>query len=374
MEINQLDIKASHIIFISDIHFGRHVNSEEWQDNMRQYFINFFVPKIREIKRSLLPDEKLICINLGDTYQDRKAIDINVNNLAIDMMDEIAKEVEVYILNGNHDLAKKTNDGNNSIRSFEYRPNITLITDPTLISINYEGGKHTKMIAIPYLGSTDLESQYLSTYSSKAKYALMHTELTNMKMDNGMLITSGANPEMFKGMIFSGHIHRRQEGKHVIYVGSPYHMDKGDIGNNKGIYVLNLKTNKYDFIENNYSPIYQTLTIEMYDEMDITTRQAYLNNNYTFIIIQEDDVPKYRKKYDIHNLGIGTTAKEVKVVPIKHKQNIAADENTDYKELSTIELINDSIAQLDTDDETKRRLIPLSNQYFKDAEESIAND
>jgi len=29
-DIKKLNINATHVLFISDIHFGRHVNAEEW--------------------------------------------------------------------------------------------------------------------------------------------------------------------------------------------------------------------------------------------------------------------------------------------------------------------------------------------------------
>jgi len=46
-DIKKLNINATHVLFISDIHFGRHVNAEEWQENMRNYFYNFFIPYIK---------------------------------------------------------------------------------------------------------------------------------------------------------------------------------------------------------------------------------------------------------------------------------------------------------------------------------------
>ena len=137
LDIKKLSIKASHIIFISDIHFGKHVNSEEWQDNMRNYFYNFFLPHVKKVKATLKEDEKLVCINLGDTYDDRKAIDINVTNLAIDVVEDIAKEIPMYILNGNHDLAKKTNLGNTSLRTIEYIPNVTEMKDSIKVKVTY---------------------------------------------------------------------------------------------------------------------------------------------------------------------------------------------------------------------------------------------
>ena len=371
--INKLDINATHAIFISDIHFGVHVNSEEWQDNIKNYFYQFFIPKIREIKSSLKQNENLICLNLGDTYNDRKAIDINVYNLCIDVFEDIAKEVPVYIINGNHDLAKKTNEGNTSLRSLEYIPNITLITEPTYINIKATD-KTNSIIAIPYLGDCELENQYLIKYSGKAKYAIMHTELSKMRMDNGMLITGGANPEVFKGTIFSGHIHRRQETKKAIYVGSPYHLNKGDIGNKNGVYVLNFLTNKYSFSENTYSPIYHSTTIDEYSKMNIIDRQNFLNNNYNFVLIPEDDLADWKKKYDIYNLGAGTTAKFVKPLIIKHKQSIEAEEDNNYQEKTINELISESINQLEIDDDSKKRLDDLSNAYLKDAESKLMAD
>jgi DNA repair exonuclease SbcCD nuclease subunit len=373
MNYNIIEIKATHILMISDIHFGAHVNSEEWQENMKNYFYGFFIPKVKELKASLKDGERMILVNFGDTFNDRKAIDINVYNLAIDIFEDVAKEIETYIINGNHDLAKKTNEGNTSLRAIQYINNVHLITEPTILNINYEGAKHTKIIAIPYLGDHSQETNCLIE-NNKAKYAFMHTDLAKMRFDNGMLITEGVNTDAFNGVVYSGHIHKRQETKKCIYVGSPYHMDKKDIGNQKGLYLLNLKTNKHEFIENHYSPIYHSLLMEKYVEMSIGERQEFLNNNYNYIIIKEENIPEYKKKFDIYNLGIGTTAKFVKPVINKQTLSVNVDENIEYKEKSTSELINESINDLDVSEEFKLQLIKTSDQYLKDAEAEIAND
>ena len=373
MEVKTIDVKASHILMISDIHFGAHVNSEEWQENMKNYFYEFFIPKVRELKASLKENERVILVNLGDTFNDRKAIDINVYNLAIDIFEDVAKEIETYIINGNHDLAKKTNEGNTSLRAIQYIHNVTLITEPTLLNINYEGGKHTKIIAVPYLGDHSQETKYLMD-NTKAKYAFMHTDLAKMKYDNGMLITEGVNTDVFSGIVYSGHIHKRQETKKCIYVGSPYHMDKKDIGNQKGLYLINLKTNKHAFIENNFSPIYHSLLMEKYVEMSISERQAFLNNNYNYIIIKEENIAEYKKKFDVYNLGVGTTAKFVKPIINKQSLNVNVDKNIDYKEKSISELINESIMDLEVEEEMKLNLIKISEDYLKEAEAEIAND
>ena len=112
------------------------------------------------------------------------------------------------------------------------------------------------------MGSFNEETKYLLMYKDTADYAFMHTEISKMKMDNGMSITSGVNPDAFNGMIFAGHIHKRQETKKVIYVGSPFQMSRGDIGNQKGIYTVDFNTAEINFIPNDYSPIFQNIQID----------------------------------------------------------------------------------------------------------------
>ena len=367
-----ISINATHIIFISDIHFGIKQNSEEWQENQKKYFYNFFLPEVKAIKRMIGPNERLICINLGDTFHDRQAIDINVNNMAIDIFTEIGKEVETYIMNGNHDLSRKTNQGNTSIRSLEGIPGVHIIKDPTLLNINYGSGTKS-LILIPYLGSVEKENEMLIKYSGKTDCALMHTVITKMKMDNGSTITDGINQDIYSGFIMSGHIHRRQETKKVLYIGSPYHLTKSDIGDMKGLYFANVGKWEIKFIPNTISPIYQTIPFETFSKLNETEKTQLLENNYTGIIINEEDIPKIKKKFDIYNLGNGIAAKSVK--PVINKQKLTIEIKEDIPEDQTFyDLIKSSILELDIQDDEKERLVGLSAAYLTQAEQEIAND
>ena len=375
MTDNTLTINATHIVFISDMHLGVRQNSTEWADNIQTYVRNFFIPFITNIKNSLADNEQLIVMNLGDTFDDRKSIDININNLAIDLFEEISNIVPVYIINGNHDLSKRTNKGNTSLRTLDLIQNVKVITDPTFITFKDSSKKIlSKFIAIPYLGSTAEESKYLVEYSNKADYALMHTEISKMKMDNGMPIVSGANAETFKGQIFAGHIHHRQENKNVIYVGAPYQLTRSDIGNTKGLYCLNLKTKKLTFTENTYSPIFQKINVEDFIKLSVNERRQLLDNNYTYIIVNENELNKYKKKIYLFNLKDGTNAKSVRPLIIKQKTELLVESDKAYHEMSIEELINDSIDQLEFSDETKNRLKQKSSNYLKAAEEIILQD
>lgn len=362
-----IKIKSSNVVYISDIHFGVNSSSEEWQENIKDYFFNWFIPFI---KKELVERPDLVLCCLGDVYHDRKSIDIDVNNLSIDIFEEISSLIPVYIINGNHDLSKKTNKGNSSLRSLGNIPNCTVIKEPTLLKF-MEGTKTVaNMAAIPYLGDCNDENKCLVEFSGSAEYALMHTDISKMKFDNGMTIVGAVDAEKFDGKILSGHIHKRQEANNVIYVGSPYQLSRGDVGNKKGLYVHDLKTGDFHFTYNDYSPVFQKIDITLF--MNYTEKERYevLKNNYNDIIIDENSIDKYKMSdiYEIINL---CNSKRTQIVVIKPKNKNAAGEEIDPEELveySLENLINQAIENLDVEDEMKNTLKLMSADYLKNAQ------
>jgi DNA repair exonuclease SbcCD nuclease subunit len=367
LEYQTLKIKSSNIIYISDIHFGVNSSSEEWQENIKDYFYEFFIPLVKNELRNN-PDTVICC--LGDVYHDRKSIDIDVNNLSIDIFEDLSVLLPVYIINGNHDLSKKTNKGNSSLRSVTNINNCFVIKEPTLLKF-YEGTKCISNIAaIPYLGDCNDENKCLVEFNGKADYALMHTDISKMKFDNGMTIVGAVDAEKFNGRIISGHIHKRQEANNVIYVGSPYQLSRGDVGNMKGIYVHNLKDGSFRFIENTYSPVFQKIDITQFLNFTEKERFDVLRNNYNDIIIDEANLDKYKMSdiYEVINL---CDSKRTQIVVIKSKTKNKDGEDIDPDEIieySLEQLIEQAIDNIDSDEETKTILKALSADYLKNAQ------
>lgn len=362
-----IKIKSTNVVYISDIHFGVNSSSEEWQENLKDYFYNWFIPFL---KKELVKRPDLVVCCLGDVYHDRKSIDIDVNNLSIDIFEEIAALLPVYIINGNHDLSKKTNKGNSSLRSLVNINNCHIIKEPMLLKF-VEGTKTVANIAaIPYLGDCNDENKCLVEFSGNAEYALMHTDISKMKFDNGMTIVGAVDAEKFAGKIISGHIHKRQESSNVIYVGSPYQLSRGDIGNKKGIYVHDLKTGEFHFTENNYSPVFQKIDITKYMNFNEKERYEVLKNNYNDIIIDENNIDKY-KMSDIYETINLCDSKRTQIVVIKPKNKNAAGEEINSEELveySLEHLINQAIDNLEVEDDMKNVLKSMSAEYLKNAQ------
>jgi hypothetical protein len=100
----------------------------------------------------------------------------------------------------------------------------------------------------------------------------------------------GLEPNDIKGFkrIYSGHIHIRQEKGNVLYVGTPFEMDRGDRGNEKGFYVLDLseKKIKEKFVPNTLSP--KHLKFEVTDLLNVNLADLgkIFKNNFVDIAIE----------------------------------------------------------------------------------------
>lgn len=197
-----------------------------------------------------------------------------------------------------------------------------------------------------------------------------------MTMDNGMSITSGVNPDAFSGIIFSGHIHKHQETKKCIYVGSPFQMSRRDRGNQSGFYLINFKKKTYEFIVNDYSPKFQDVTIDWLLSLDLGEKKKLLDNNYTFVVIDEDKIDKYKKKVDIYNLKAGTEARLVKPIIVRSHPEILSELDISVGgQVQSIEnLILKCIDDLDIEADEKSEIHKLNNEYIRAALSQLTTD
>jgi DNA repair exonuclease SbcCD nuclease subunit len=113
-----------------------------------------------------------------------------------------------------------------------------------------------------------------------------------MSYDNGRKILNGINMDIVDDdKIVSGHIHKRQESKKGIYLGSPYHITRSDIGNKKGIYTFTVKDGSIvrEFTENDYSPEY-VLERFAFIGRNPEDWKDIVSNNYVYIIFTSDEL------------------------------------------------------------------------------------
>jgi len=273
------NISYKRIFLLSDLHFGVRANSIEWLENQESFFRNFYIPYLKKN----VQDGDILFI-LGDWFDNRQLLDILVMNTSIDIVIDLAEILPLYFITGNHDIYKKYDTDINSIVAFRYIPNVTIYEKPTIIS----NGK-SDILILPWIGNKEIEENYVR--ANKCEYVFTHTNIAGFKYDNGKDIKSLYSADFLKfkqiKRLFSGHIHKRQEIKNIIYIGSPYHTKRSDISNEKALYVFEPDNNTYSFIPNTYSPIFQKILLEDILELSLNDAIKILNNNYTDIIVPD---------------------------------------------------------------------------------------
>jgi len=276
-KVNEIQINYNRIFMLSDLHFGVRANSVEWLENHIGFFYNFYIPWL---KKNLKKGDVLFI--LGDWFDNRQLLDINVMNKSIDLAFDMGKILPVYFMTGNHDIYKKNDTDVNSLAAFRFIPNVTIFEEPIIIT-----NSKTKIFVMPWIGNGKDEEAYVE--ANKADYVFAHTDIAGFQYDNGMNIQKGARIKAIEGIkkLYSGHIHKRQDNEKSVYIGSPYSTKRSDIGNIKGVYRLDPQKNEHIFQENTLSPIFQRIPLEILMERTLEDTYRLLENNYTDIIVPD---------------------------------------------------------------------------------------
>ena len=109
--------------------------------------------------------------------------------------------------------------------------------------------------------------------SNPGDYLFCHSDLNGCRMHLNSV--AHRNPDKIDVMefsgynhVFSGHIHIRQQNENFSFIGSPYQMDRNDMGDQKGITILNLSDGKISFEPNKYSPVFRKFSVRTEEDVD----------------------------------------------------------------------------------------------------------
>lgn len=365
MEINILNDehlkKSDNIIMLSDIHFGVRNNSIEWSENISDYFYNFFIPFIE--KNS---NENTSIIIIGDVFDSRQSIDIRILSMSLDIIKSILntnKNIRIYIVEGNHDSYKKRENDITSLSIFKSIDRVFVIQEPTLEELN-DG---TKLLFLPWQG--DMKQQNDVINNIDANFIFMHNDITSAYYDNGRPIINGVNISTIKNKkIYSGHIHRRYDGKKYTYIGTPYQLRRSDIGNEKGIYSLIKNKNKWQekFILNNYSPKFLKIHIEEIINKTLSEIENIFRNNYVDIIISKK-ICKYLNQQKV--LDVLSIFKYKKInFEIKNEIDLNNISDTNNSNETFEDIINNKIKNdKSISDKQRKEIQELNKNYLLDA-------
>jgi DNA repair exonuclease SbcCD nuclease subunit len=254
----------SKILLIGDIHLGLGYpnNLDKWFKVSEKYFEDFLFPLI---EKEITKDD--IIVLLGDLFDNRNVIPINILNYAQDIIERMSKFCPIKILIGNHDLYTKSTNDINSVKLYKYIPNVSIYEESEVIDFM---GK--SILMMPWVERKKDQVDILKNYSG-CEYLFCHSDLNGAKMHLNSVAHKNLDKidiNEFSGYkkVYSGHIHLVQKDRNFTFVGSVHEMDRNDLGNQKGIFILDVIEGTERFVKNDVSPKFVKVYLNSEDDID----------------------------------------------------------------------------------------------------------
>lgn len=342
------------LVLIGDVHLGLGYPNKynKWFKIHKEYFEKFLFPTLD--KQEIDQEDEIIL--LGDFFDNRNYVPIDVLNYGISIIDKLSQYCKVHMIVGNHDLWTKSNSDINSVNFLELIPNVKVYSKTKSIYI-----MGYKVCMMPYIDNMEEQISEIDN-NRDCEYLFCHSDLNGARMHLSPVVQNNTdkidikNFSKFKG-VYSGHIHIRQEHKNFTFVGNIFQMDRNDRDNIKGITILNLEDNTTDFIENNISPIFKK--IEISNKEDLRQLESIKNSkDYIDLSISNNLLitqPLIRKKLEI-------LLEEVSLNDVQYVDDIQKEElknvNIDFmeNEYNYKEFITTYIDNQSYDDKVKEKL------------------
>lgn len=277
--------KIRNIYLLGDLHIGVKNNSNEWFDIQKQFLVKWFIEQIKE--DGFDPDLDLL-MQAGDWNHVRESTNVRISNESLGIFKFLSKTFKrgIHVILGNHDVYYKDRTDVHSLKEVDLIfDNIKIYETPEILEIN---GMH-KFLMLPWEHDTSELSRKVKHFSGSADYVICHADIKDFKLNKWTKLEHGLDKSELKKFkhIYSGHIHIRQEHENMKYVGTPYQLDRGDHGNTKGFYKLNVEGPEIieTFFENTFSPKYVKYKADDILNISLSEIKKMFNNNFVDILI-----------------------------------------------------------------------------------------
>jgi DNA repair exonuclease SbcCD nuclease subunit len=231
------------LCMFTDIHFGARNNSDQHNlDNLE--FVDWFIEKVKEEKPSHIAF-------LGDFFENRNAINVRTMDRAAECCRKLnSLGIPIIWIVGNHDLYHRSDRSIFSTDIFSDLENFLLVSEPMKLSKDW--------FVAPYLFRAEYPNLVADINSSK--YVMGHFEFRNFVVTGAdRVMDHGPDADAFAGpkYIFSGHFHKRQTNKNIVYIGNTFPTNFGDAGDSaRGMCVFDVENDDVYFHDWEGAPLF----------------------------------------------------------------------------------------------------------------------
>jgi DNA repair exonuclease SbcCD nuclease subunit len=328
-------------ILTADLHIHPHFNNN--------IFIDVGVNYLEYLKKYCISNNIKTIFFAGDIFHISSKINIETFIPVFEKFDELKKAgINSTLIPGNHEILAE----NKKTILSSFAPFSSIIDSYSSLT---EYG--VKFHFIPFK-RTFLENEFkISLPTDKLNILITHLDIADFKMSEFAMSKGIKDRKFFKqfNWTFSGHYHTHQRQENIVYIGSPYQQNFGEVGEEKGFLIYDGETNSYERVIYNESPTFKIIDVE--DSID-----EDLSNSFVKLKIHKkiDNLSKLREiLYDKGALNI-TQEFEIKEEANQLKE-IKISENNSLLDMLH-EFINQDKNNKDLD---KEKLLSYVDKIFQ---------
>ncbi|MFA5490748.1 MAG: metallophosphoesterase [Candidimonas sp.] len=290
------------------------------------------------------------CIFMGDFFHVRSRVNVFSLNVGLSIIEKIASSFDnFYFLVGNHDMYYRDRRDVVSTNIGRHIPNLTLIDEITTV------GDTT---FVPWL----IKDEWKEIKNIDSKYVFGHFDMPNFMM-NAMVVNPdhgqpiNANSFEKSSYVFSGHFHKRQQNKNVIYIGNAFPHNFADVGDDdRGCMILE---NDKEPVFLNWEDCPKYRVVNLSDLLDNSDKLASFIPKKSYIRIIMDTDLQYEEATMIKNVLTNTfSAREVELRPqAKQIENDEDWNNVSFR--SVDQMVTEGLMSVESTTISPQKLIQI---------------
>jgi hypothetical protein len=193
-----------------------------------------------------------------------------------------------------------------------------------------------------------------------------HADIRGLSFNRYVKVETGMEINKFSKFtrVYSGHIHYAQELGNIKMLGSPYELTRSDMGNPKGITMLNLEDSKETFFLNDFSPRFKKYLFDQILEKTLQELDVEFKNNFIDIMI--DPIMSLKAPLSILTDSI-QSQRSINFHPYDPNQanNLTQQIlDTEGRIFNVMDFINEYVKNMETDESTKTRIISSLQKLY----------
>jgi DNA repair exonuclease SbcCD nuclease subunit len=316
MDTLKINPRQNKVLYFSDLHLGVHQDSQTWHKialNLADW-----------IDSVMIKNNLDTIFFAGDVFHNRHEIGVNTLHAAKQFFNKLSA-YNLYLIPGNHDAFLSSTVEVNSVEILANK-NVHVFVDPTTIEID-----NKKIVFCPW--KTDIQKL------DRVDMLIGHFEIANFNTTATKICDHGDTSEQLlqkAKAVVTGHFHMRdyrvyEDGSYILYLGSPYEMDFGDRGQQKGVSIINFDDLSIEFIANDITPKHYRIKISELIAKKYTDLPSIVKNNIVSLYVDT--------KLDTLTLDL-LASKLAQYEPLQFRTefNILDDAQADVKEVKKLSI------------------------------------